>query len=225
MWALTIGTILIVLLHPKGYEVFSRISTSHTFLMAFFKFAILATLGELLAIRIKSGFWTRPAGLHWRAFVWGLFGMLIALVFYLFASGVTSAMEIGLLPSAGTDTGINRLAFALFTSLLMNLLFAPTFMAAHRITDTYIDCSGGSIQAMIQLSLSDVLKQIDWNGFISFVVCRTIPFFWVPAHTITFLLAPEQRVLVAAFLSIALGAILAGAKRQNNFNEEHTPAG
>jgi len=44
-----------------------------------------------------------------------------------------------------------------------------------------------------------------WN----FIFKRTIPFFWIPAHTITFLLPPEFRVLFAALLGIALGLILA----------------
>ena len=52
------------------------------------------------------------------------------------------------------------------------------------------------------------------DGFVSFVLMKTIPIFWIPAHTITFLLPSEYRVLSAAFLSIALGAILAFAKKK-----------
>jgi hypothetical protein len=59
-----------------------------------------------------------------------------------------------------------------------------------------------------------VVDKIDFYGFISFVVLKTIPIFWIPAHTVTFLLPPEYRVLMAAFLSIALGGILAFAKRK-----------
>jgi len=44
-----------------------------------------------------------------------------------------------------------------------------------------------------------------WN----FIFKKTIPFFWIPAHTITFLLPAEFRVLFAAVLGIALGLILA----------------
>ena len=66
------------------------------------------------------------------------------------------------------------------------------------------------------ISLPEVTDRIDWRGFIGFVVLKTIPFFWIPAHTVTFLLPPEYRILVAALLSIALGAILAYAKRKNN---------
>ena len=46
------------------------------------------------------------------------------------------------------------------------------------------------------------------------ILFRTIPLFWIPAHTFTFLLPPELRILFAAFLSVALGAILAFAKRR-----------
>ena len=37
----------------------------------------------------------------------------------------------------------------------------------------------------------------------------TIPLFWIPAQTITFLLPEDYRVLFAAFLSIVLGVLLA----------------
>lgn len=42
-------------------------------------------------------------------------------------------------------------------------------------------------------------------------------FFWIPAHTITFLLPPDYQVLFAALLGIALGTILAiaGMKKNN----------
>ena len=49
----------------------------------------------------------------------------------------------------------------------------------------------------------------------TFVVGKTIPFFWIPAHTVTFLLPPEYRVFVAALLSIALGLILALASSRH----------
>ncbi|HSN67543.1 MAG TPA: hypothetical protein VLS94_12955, partial [Fusibacter sp.] len=99
---------------------------------------------------------------------------------------------------------------AFFTSLLMNTTFAPTFMAFHRYTDTYLDLKYGDKVA--KPSVSQVVMRIDWKGFISFTVLKSIPFFWIPAHTVTFLLPPEYRVLVAAYLSLALGLLLTIAK-------------
>ncbi|MBQ6597571.1 MAG: Mpv17/PMP22 family protein, partial [Lentisphaeria bacterium] len=43
-----------------------------------------------------------------------------------------------------------------------------------------------------------------WGSFIP----KTIVFFWIPAHTVTFLLPPDYRVLMSAVLSLVLGAIL-----------------
>ena len=77
----------------------------------------------------------------------------------------------------------------------MNLSFAPTMMAFHRITDTFIDLKVGNEGEKV--TLGQVVKKIDWDGFVSFVLVKTIPIFWIPAHTITFLLPPEYRVLMA----------------------------
>jgi len=63
-----------------------------------------------------------------------------------------------------------------------------------------------------QISLSRLIATIDWDNLIGFVVVKTIPFFWIPAHTIVFMLPGEYRVLVAAYLSIALGIILSYSK-------------
>jgi len=57
--------------------------------------------------------------------------------------------------------------------------------------------------------IDDIVSRIDWKEFVSFIILKTIPFFWIPAHTITFLLPAEYRVLVASLLSVALGVILA----------------
>jgi len=176
--------------------------------MGFVKFAILATMGELLAIRIASGGWSAPKGLQWRSLIWGLIGMLITLIFQIFAGGITAAMAGGYLPG-----GDNMFLFAFFVGSIMNLTFAPTFMAAHRFTDTWLDLH---YEGKKNIKVLDVTNRINWNSFVSFVVMKTIPFFWIPAHTITFMLAPEYRVVAAAFLSIALGGILSFAKKKGN---------
>ncbi len=205
IWALALGAVCAFLLIPTTHEIFNTANAAHPYLMGFVKFAILATLGELLAIRISTGDWKKPTGVLARAAIWGFLGMVIVLVFNIFAGGVTSAMASGKLPG-----GDSKLLFAIFTSVTMNSFFAPTMMAFHRFTDTYIDIKADGGNPTIK-AISD---KIDWNSFVSFVLLKTVPFFWYPAHTITFLLPPEYRVLAAAFLSIALGAILAFAKRK-----------
>lgn len=205
---LWIGALLVVigfLVYPATHKIFISFTASHAYMAGFIKFAILATLGDLLALRIVNKKWIKPAGLGFRMFIWGVLGIIITLIFNVFAGGVMAVLSKGLLP--GKELTI---AFAFFTSAIMNTTFAPTMMAFHRMTDTYADLKYGSNTK--QLSIAKVSDTVDWNTFISFVVMKTIPFFWIPAHTVTFLLPPEYRVLMAAFLSIALGAILSFAK-------------
>lgn len=208
LWVLVVAAFGVILVVPASREVFLAATKAHPYLMGFAKFGILATMGELMAIRIATGDFHAPKGLFWRSVIWGLIGMLITLIFQLFAGGVTASMASGFLPGEG-----NAFLFAFFVSAIMNLTFAPTFMAAHRFTDTWLDLY---YEGKRKIRVTDVTNRIDWNGFVSFVVVKTIPLFWIPAHTVTFMLAPEYRVVVAAFLSIALGGILSFAKKKGS---------
>lgn len=211
IWLMVLGLIILFLVIPQTHYIFVKLTQNHPYLMGFIKVFILATMGELLALRIVTNQWQNSTGIFYRALIWGLLGMSFVLIFDIFAGGVLKALSKGLLPGSKDS----KLAFAFFTSTIMNLAFAPTMMAFHRITDTFIDLGEGKIRGIFQVSIGQVIKNIDWENFVSFVVVKTIPLFWIPAHTVTFLLPAEYRVLVAAFLSIALGAILAFAKRNS----------
>lgn len=207
LWGAILLAFTAFVVYPETHDIFVSFTASHPFISGFIKFGLLATMGEMLVIRITAKQWKRSPGFIWRVIVWGFLGMVITLIFTIFGGGVTDALEKGMLPGKGYT-----FAFAFFTSALMNLTFAPTFMAFHRYTDTYLDLKYG--EKVAKPTLTQVVSKIDWKGFISFVVCKTIPLFWIPAHTITFLLPPEYRVLVAAYLSMALGLILTIAKRK-----------
>jgi hypothetical protein len=207
LWILTIASVSGLLLASPTRQGIVALTAAHPYVIGFLKFFVLATMGELLALRIVAGRWAAPQGLVFRALIWGFLGMAIVLVFEVFGAGVSSALAKGLLPG-----GAGKLAFAFFVSAVMNVTFAPTMMLCHRVTDTYIDlrCERAGARA----GMPEIIARIDWGGFVSFVLLKTIPFFWIPAHTVTFLLPPEYRILAAAFLSIALGGILAFAKRK-----------
>ena len=212
-----IGALLIIvflLAYPSTNEIYTVSNKAHPYIMGFIKVSILATMGELLALRIATGDYKKPVGIIYKFIVWGFLGMGFVIAFDLFANGVTGSMKKGLLPSGVPDTFSAKLLFAFFTSAYMNLIFGPTFMCLHRLTDTYIDLGQGKFSKIKKVNLKDVTNKIDWYGFMSFVVFKTIPIFWIPAHTITFLLPGEYRVLMAAFLSLALGIILAYSKRK-----------
>lgn len=203
LWIVAVVFFISLFLISPTDEMIHHFGGSHRFVLGFIKFAYLATLGEMISDRILNRGWKMKKGLFLRAIVWGLIGILITLVFQIYAAGVGHCIEKGFLPGKGY-----QIAFAFFVSFLMNTLFAPTFMAFHRFTDTIIDfkCDGKKI------TLRSIVDEIDWYGFISFVVVKTVPFFWIPAHTIVFLLPPQFRILTAAALSIVLGILLAFGK-------------
>lgn len=211
LWLVALCAVSSVLLVPASHQVFVNVTKYHPYIMGFAKFALLATMGELLAVRIIAGTWKNPHGVLYRSTIWGLVGMLIVLMFEIFSSGVAGAVAKGLLWAG--DGSSSKIWVAFWIGTIMNLTFAPAFMTAHRITDTYIDLTCAEGIPLGDIKLSDVIGKIDWQGLISFIFLKTIPLFWIPAHTITFLLPPEYRVLAAAYLSIALGAILAYGKR------------
>jgi len=213
LWGAALVGIVIFLIAPTTHEIFTAANKSSPYMMGFIKFAILASMGELLAVRIVTGDWKKPKGLMWRALVWGLTGILITLMFPVFDAGAKAAAQMGYLPMIEGDGFAARLLMAFITSLLMNMFFGSSFMLYHRLTDSWIDVGGGKISEMLKARGSDVLEAADLKGFVSFVIRKTIPIFWVPAHTVTFMLPPEYRVLMAAMLSICLGVILGFAKK------------
>lgn len=215
LWGLVLFTIIFILVFPSTHNAFLAATKAHPYIMGFIKVSILASMGEILAIFISTGEFRKPVGFIYRFVVWGFLGMSFALVFDMFASGVSAAMSKGLLPTLSEGTTGAKIFTAFMTSALMNLVFGPTFMAFHRITDTFIDLGEGRLNKIFKVKLSQVIGKIDWHGFISFVILKTVPLFWIPAHTVTFSLPPEYRVLMASFLSIALGGILAFAKRRS----------
>lgn len=201
IWGGIILLIGIILLVEKTRDAFILFTDSYKLLGGFIKFAILSTMGEMLAQRLESKEWKFQSYFFTRVIIWGIIGVVITLMFTIFDAGVTRVLEIKLLPG-----GESKFVFAFFTSAVMNLTFAPTFMFTHKITDTYLDMKYEGIK---DISIKSIATRIDLNRFLSFVIGKTIPLFWIPAHTITFLIPGEYRVLFAASLSIALGVLLA----------------
>ena len=194
---------------------YMQFNKEHGMVMSFLKFALLATLGEIIALRIKTGNYNEPGfGIIPRMIVWGFLGLAINLAFNIFASGAPvflAYMGLKDAPAAmnGSFSGLKLLdAFTISTT--MNLIFAPVMMTFHKITDIHIIANGGTVSGLLKpIPFGPILKGINWDVMWNFIFKKTIPFFWIPAHTITFLLPPEFRVLFAALLGIALGLILA----------------
>jgi len=183
--------------------------------MAFLKFGVLATYGEVLGLRIKTGRYNMPNfGIFPRAIVWGLFGIWIASMMAIFKTGVPSFLDK--LGFCGLQEAFNssdfsgyKLLGAFGISVIMNATFAPVFMTLHKITDAHIGMNAGSLKALVKpIQFTKIITSLNWDVQWNFVFKKTIPLFWIPAHTLTFILPSEYQVLFAALLGIALGLIL-----------------
>ena len=201
------------------YDWYKTFNAEHGMVMSFLKFAILSTLGELLGLRLSSGVYLKPGfGITPRAVVWGILGMGINLAMIIFSNGVPVALEyIGMSHASSiinAPLSLEKVFVAFCISVGMNGIFAPVFMTFHKITDTHILACGGSLRALATpIPMIQIMTNLNWSAQWNFVFKKTIPFFWVPAHTITFLLPSEARVLFAALLGVALGVLLAVAAR------------
>ncbi len=182
-----------ILIIPATRDVFKDWSANYAYPMGFVKFAILATAGELLAARLANRAWVRPPYLIARFIIWGVIGMWIT-----YMMGVYSTAIGILLPTAPSFVR------ALCISTTMNTTFGPTFMAVHKCSDTYLALRAQKAPR----SIGAVIDAVDWKRFVSFTLFKTVPLFWIPAHTVTFMLPSEYRVMMAAALSVALGVLL-----------------
>ena len=194
--------------------------------MAFFKFAILATFGEVLGLRIRTGKYNMPHfGILPRAVVWGVLGVWIAIAMGVFRNGVPQYLDkfqlfSGINAAMTGNFSILKLVGAFCISVMMNTTFAPVFMTLHKITDTHIMQTSGSLKSFFtnKLHFAQIISEINWKVQWGFVFKKTIPFFWIPAHTITFILPANFQVLFAALLGVCLGVILSIAARKHSEN-------
>lgn len=206
--------VLLFWLVPQALDTYKRWNSEHGMWMSFAKFAILATLGESLALRLRSGTYNRPGfGLLPKAIIWGLIGLTIKMAFVIFSTGTPALLEYLGMTQARTSLNnplsLTSVVTAFAISTAMNIIYAPVMMTFHRITDTHIAMQAGKLSALLTpIPFSQIVPSLNWANLWNFVFLKTIPLFWIPAHTITFLLPEQNQVLFAALLSIALGIIL-----------------
>ena len=197
------------------FEAYYQFNLEHGLLMSFIKFFFLATLGEVIGLRIKTGSYHQKGfGLIPRAIVWGFLGITIYMAFAIFATGTPVFLEKVGFEDAGTilnsELSWRKVLVSFSIATALNLFYAPVMMTFHKITDIHILKNGGTLQGFLKpIHFALIFKEINWDVQWNFVFKRTIPLFWIPAQTITFLLPEEFRVLFAAFLGIVLGVLLA----------------
>ena len=159
---------------------FTAATTAHPYIMAFFKFAILATLGEMLALRIRKGVYNEPGfGVAPRMIVWGFLGMAIAMAMVIFKTGVPAflgSVADALTGNAGhaaayaavfkaSELTWGKLGIAFAVSVLMNSIFAPVMMTFHKCTDIHITDNGGTVRGLFRpIKMREIIsKKVNWD--------------------------------------------------------------
>lgn len=213
VWGLLLASLLLLFVIPTTRDSILTASGAYPYLGGFIQFAILATMGDLFGKRIASGDYQFSSQVFLRAIVWGVIGCMVTLVFPVYMGGAGLAQEGKLLPFAGISV-----AQAFFGSSIMNLTFAPAMNTFHRIMELWIETAA----AKEPVSLKKLIGKIDWVAFVTFNWLKVGICFWIPVHTIVFLLPENIRVVVAAFSSIALGIILSFASKKGSRSTEVT---
>jgi hypothetical protein len=146
--------------------------------------------GELLAIRIRAKKWYFFGPGIWKLLskiiIWGFLGITFKYAFAGFFGFADALVTKGFWFK---QVGENLLFRALSVSIFTNLLFGPVMMLFHRQTDNWIE-----------------KKSMDWGSLQQ--AWKTLLWFWIPAHTITFALPAHLQVGLAAVWAIVLGLIL-----------------
>lgn len=166
-------------------ESYISFVTAYPLLSAMLQFAILGTLGDVIAKciiqgRIHMPFSTKVLFLKMSA--WALLAITIKYAFVGFQGFVDSLIASELLPELGLFSR------ALAVSVLMNLQFGVFLVIFHRLLDNMI--AGVS-------NWKDLEKGI-----------YSLIWFWIPAHTVTFMLDKPFQIGLAAIWSVMLGLIL-----------------
>ncbi|MBI9057982.1 MAG: hypothetical protein JEZ01_09460 [Labilibaculum sp.] len=220
-----LGFILLFLpffLSQSVFDFYIDFNKAHGMITSFVKFAILATIGEVIGLRLRTGnFYQKGFGILPRAIVWGFLGLTIKLAFVIFAKGTPIFLAYigveGAIEAMQGPFTMNKLLVAFSISAFMNLIYAPVMMTLHKITDMHIVNNGGTLAGLFKpIQMTNIFVNLNWDVQWNFVFKKTIPFFWIPAHTITFLLPPDYQVLFAALLGIVLGVLLAIASLKSS---------
>lgn len=166
---------------------------AYPILSAILQFTVLGTLGDIVSgwiIKKKIYFPYKSLSFILKLAEWSLLAVMIKYAFTGFQGFTDILIENNLLPDL---TGIYR---AFTVSVLMNLQFGPFLVLMHRLMDNLI---AGKMN----------WKNLD-KGFYSLL------WFWIPAHTVTFILPKEFQIGLAALWSLMLGLILGFYNRKSS---------
>ncbi|MGE5707907.1 MAG: hypothetical protein ACM3YO_06215 [Bacteroidota bacterium] len=185
------------------YTAYVHLLKAHPLGMAALQFMLLGTLGDWLAAKLRGGRMGGMEGLC-KLPTWAILGITVKYAFLGGTGATGSLLEHGFLP------GLGAFGFAFYKSLIVNTFYGPFMMIGHRLSDDYLARQGfrpGPIlRDLPKARLWPGLASIHWDSMRRSL--SMIPIFWVPAHTLTFLLPEYLQVTMAAVWAIALGVML-----------------
>ncbi len=151
------------------------------------QFSILGTAGEIISSSLRKRRLALPCSVlcvMGKILAWAILGIFIKYGFTGMKGCTRALIEHGLLPGIFSE----GVGWAFAVSVITNLFFGPQMMFFHRLEDNLI------------------LWEKNYRG-----LCRawwTLIWFWIPAHTVTFVLPVPFQIGLAALWSVALGIIL-----------------
>jgi len=168
-------------------EAYINWVVSNPLLSASIQFAILGTLGEVISKVVQTKRLEWPFGFFvtlLKMVAWAVLGVIIKFGFVGMKGCVRALLDHGLLPGMLAS----GLGWAVTVSVVTNVFFGPQMMAFHRLEDNLID------------------RKLDFRGIQK--AWFTLIWFWIPAHTVTFMMPKHYQIGLAAAWSLALGLIM-----------------
>jgi len=159
---------------------------------AMIQFAVLGTLGDIFSKWMQKGAVFRPYKWHvvlLKMLEWAIIAITIKYAFVGFQGFVDGLVSHNLVPELG------KFGRAFTVSVTMNLQYGLFLVIFHRFLDNVVAGEKN-------------WKNID-KGMLSLV------WFWIPAHTVTFMLDKPYQIGLAAVWSIVLGFILGYYNRES----------
>ncbi|MDD3535589.1 MAG: hypothetical protein PHC50_05520 [Candidatus Cloacimonetes bacterium] len=160
---------------------------AYPILSAMLQFAILGTLGEIISKWVVQKSFKYPFSAFltlWKMIVWALLSIAIKYAFVGFTGFVAFLSDKGMLPAFKPGS----FGWAFSVSALMNLQFGLFLVVMHRVLDNIPE------------------KHKNWANMDKSMY--SLLWFWIPAHTVTFMMHDALRIGLAAVWSLALGLIL-----------------
>lgn len=168
---------------------------SYPIYSAMIQFSVLGTLGDIFSKWMQKGSLFMPY--KWyvvllKMLEWALIAITIKYAFVGFQGFVDNLVSHHLLPELG------NFGRAFTVSVTMNLQYGLFLVIFHRFLDNLI-------------SKENNWRNID-KGMMSLI------WFWIPAHTITFMLDKPYQIGLAAVWSVVLGFILGYYNRESKLS-------